>query len=187
MGKVKIGINGFGRIGRLVLRAVCDKEGVEVVGINDPFIDPNYAAYMIKYDSVHGTFNADVKVEGDYLVVNGNKIKFFAQMNPEDVDWAGVKADYVAEATGKFTKAEDAAEVVRNAANTDINTIFGAVINENLNDEIIVTVIATGFDDVVPEEQPTYIKEREIPENTVLSHDLLEGSFMRTGLASDVV
>jgi len=126
MGKVRVGINGFGRIGSLLLRAsILNNKNIQIVGINDPFMDINYAAYMIKYDSVHGTFNVDVKVEGDYLIVDGNKIKFFAQMNPEDVDWAGVKADYVAEATGKFTKLEDASRHLKGGAKKVVITAPG--------------------------------------------------------------
>ena len=126
MGKVKVGINGFGRIGSLLLRAsILNNKNIQIVGINDPFMDINYAAYMIKHDSVHGYFNAEVKVDGDYLVVNGNKIKFFAQMNPEDVDWAGVGAEYIAEATGKFTKAEDAARHLKGGAKKVVITAPG--------------------------------------------------------------
>lgn len=126
MGKVKVGINGFGRIGSLLLRAsIINNKNIQIVGINDPFMDINYAAYMIKHDSVHGYFNAEVKVDGDYLVVNGNKIKFFAQMNPEDVDWAGVGAEYIAEATGKFTKAEDAARHLKGGAKKVVITAPG--------------------------------------------------------------
>ena len=110
MAKIKIGINGFGRIGGLLLRTSIENDtNIQVVGINDPFIDINYACYMIKYDSIHGKFNADLKVEGEgenaYLVVNGNKIRWFNKLNPEEIDWAGCGAEYVAEATGKFTKA----------------------------------------------------------------------------------
>jgi len=124
--KIKVGINGFGRIGSLLLRAsILNSKNIQIVGINDPFMDINYAAYMIKYDSVHGTFDAEVKVNGDYLIVNGNKIKFFAQMNPEDVDWKSVGADYVAEATGKFTKAEDAARHLQGGAKKVVITAPG--------------------------------------------------------------
>ena len=85
---VKIGINGFGRIGRLVLRASFDKEGARVVAINDPFIDLEYMVYMLKYDSVHGRFNGDVCIKGDKLVVNGKEITVFQCMNPEDIAWS---------------------------------------------------------------------------------------------------
>ena len=139
MGKIRVGINGFGRIGSLLLRAsILNNKNIQIVGINDPFMDINYAAYMIKHDSVHGYFNAEVKVEGDYLVVDGNRIRFFAQMNPEDVDWAGVKAEYIAEATGKFTKAEDAARHLKGGAKKVVITapgkgtpVFVMGVNEN--------------------------------------------------------
>lgn len=126
MAKVRVGINGFGRIGSLLLRAsITNNKNIQIVGINDPFLNIDYAAYMIKYDSVHGTFNADVKVEGDYLIVNGNKIRFFAEMNPENVDWKSVKAEYIAEATGKFTKAEDAARHLQGGAKKVVITAPG--------------------------------------------------------------
>ena len=86
--KVKVGINGFGRIGRLVFRASVDNPNVEVVGINDPFIDLEYMAYMLRYDSVHGQFKGDVKVEDGKLVVNGNPVSVYASMNPEEIPWS---------------------------------------------------------------------------------------------------
>lgn len=126
MAKIKVGINGFGRIGSLLLRAsIKNNTNIDVVAINDPFLDINYAAYMLKYDSVHGTFDAEVKVEGDYIVVNGNKIKFFAEMQPENIDWKGAGAQYIAEATGKFTKAEDAARHLKGGAKKVIITAPG--------------------------------------------------------------
>lgn len=109
MAKIKVGINGFGRIGSLLLRAsITNNTNIEIVAINDPFLDINYAAYMLKFDSVHGRFDADINVDGNFLVVNGNRIRFFAEMQPENIDWKGAGAEYVAEATGKFTKLEDA-------------------------------------------------------------------------------
>jgi len=126
MAKIRVGINGFGRIGSLLLRAsIKNNTNIQIVGINDPFLNIDYAAYMIKYDSVHGTFDADVKVEGNYLVVNGNKIRFFAEMNPESIDWKGVGAEYIAEATGKFTKREDAARHLQGGAKKVIITAPG--------------------------------------------------------------
>lgn len=126
MAKIKVGINGFGRIGSLLLRAsIKNNTNIQVVAINDPFLSIDYAAYMIKFDSVHGTFNADVKVQGDYLIVNGNKIKFFACMNPEDVDWSGAGAEYVAEATGKFTKKDEAARHFKGGAKKVVITAPG--------------------------------------------------------------
>ncbi|MBQ9790187.1 MAG: type I glyceraldehyde-3-phosphate dehydrogenase [Clostridia bacterium] len=126
MAKIKVGINGFGRIGSLLLRAsIQNNTNIQIVGINDPFLSIDYAAYMIKFDSVHGTFHADVKVQGDYLIVNGNKIRYFACMNPEDVDWKGCGAEYVAEATGKFTKMADAARHLKGGAKKVVITAPG--------------------------------------------------------------
>lgn len=103
----KVGINGFGRIGRLVLRAAVQK-GVEVVAINDPFIDVKYMVYMFKYDSTHGRFNGDVHEEGGMLVVNGRKIHVFQELKPASIPWGKVGAEYVVESTGVFTTLEKA-------------------------------------------------------------------------------
>jgi len=100
---VKVGINGFGRIGRLVLRTSLANKNVRVVAINDPFLDLNYAAYMLKYDSIHGRFKGTVEVEGNKLIVNGSPIAFYAQMKPEEINWAETGAEYIAESTGVFT------------------------------------------------------------------------------------
>ncbi len=105
---VKIGINGFGRIGRLVFRASLNKEGAQVVAINDPFIDLDYMVYMLKYDSAHGRFDGTVEVKGDKLVVNGNEITVFNCMDPKDIPWATAGAEYVVESTGVFTTTEKA-------------------------------------------------------------------------------
>jgi len=99
---VKIGINGFGRIGRLAFRYAMTHKDAEVVAINDPFIDLDYMVYMLKYDSVHGRFNGDVKTEGGKLVVNGKKIAVHAHMNPAEIPWAKDGVEYVAECTGVF-------------------------------------------------------------------------------------
>ena len=101
MSKIKIGINGFGRIGRLVFRAAVDRSDVEVVGIND-IIDVDYMAYMLKYDSTHGRFSGTVSVENGALVVNGKKIRVTAERNPADLKWGEVGAEYVVESTGLF-------------------------------------------------------------------------------------
>ncbi len=103
----KIGINGFGRIGRLVFRAAIEKGNVEIVGIND-LIDVDYMAYMLKYDSTHNKFNGDVSVDNGSLVVNGKKIRVTAERNPADLKWGEVGADYVVESTGLFTTIEKA-------------------------------------------------------------------------------
>ena len=101
MSKIKIGINGFGRIGRLVFRAAVDRNDVEIVGIND-LIDVDYMAYMLKYDSTHGRFSGTVSVENGALVVNGQKIRVTAERNPADLKWGEVGAEYVVESTGLF-------------------------------------------------------------------------------------
>jgi len=103
----KVGINGFGRIGRLVLRAAL-KAGVNVVAVNDPFIDLDYMVYMFKYDSTHGRYQGDVKAEGGKLVVDGKKIEVFQIMKPEEIPWGKSGADYVVESTGVFTSMEKA-------------------------------------------------------------------------------
>ena len=106
--KVKIGINGFGRIGRLIFRASLDREDVEVVGINDPFITPDYASYLLRYDTVHGHFDGKVEYTEDSLIVNGKKVKMFAEKEPDKINWKSCGAEYIAEATGKFTDSEGA-------------------------------------------------------------------------------
>ena len=105
---VKIGINGFGRIGRLVFRAAQKNPNVVVVGINDPFIDLDYMKYMLKYDSVHGKFDGTIEIADGKLVVNGNAITVFAKMNASEIDWASCGAEYIAEATGINTTVEKA-------------------------------------------------------------------------------
>jgi glyceraldehyde 3-phosphate dehydrogenase len=100
---IKVGINGFGRIGRMVFRAAVEHFGkdIQVVGIND-LLDPAYLAYMLKYDSVHGRFNGDVSVEGNYMVVNGNKIRLTAERDPAALNWSEVGAEVIVESTGFF-------------------------------------------------------------------------------------
>jgi len=105
---VKVGINGFGRIGRLVFRAAVDNPQVEIVGINDPFIDPDYMVYMLKYDSVHGRFQGDVKTEDGKLVVNGKKVAVYGFMDPAEIPWSECGAEYIVESTGVFTVTEKA-------------------------------------------------------------------------------
>jgi len=101
MSKIKIGINGFGRIGRFVFRVAVANENVEVVGIND-LIDVDYMAYMLKYDSTHGRFNGTVEVVNGALVVNGKSIRVTSERNPADLKWDAVGAEYVVESTGLF-------------------------------------------------------------------------------------
>ncbi|HMP89497.1 MAG TPA: type I glyceraldehyde-3-phosphate dehydrogenase [Kiritimatiellia bacterium] len=101
---VKVGINGFGRIGRLVFRASVNNPAVQVVAINDPFIDLDYMVYMTKYDSVHGRFDGEVKTENGKLVVNGKEIAIFGSKDPAEIPWKDAGADYIVESTGVFTE-----------------------------------------------------------------------------------
>jgi glyceraldehyde 3-phosphate dehydrogenase len=113
---VKIGINGFGRIGRLVFRAAIDNANVEVVGINDPFIDLEYMSYMLRYDSIHGQFKGTVSIENGKLVVNGKAISVFGQKDPSEINWASCGAEYVVESTGVFTTTEKASAHLKGGA-----------------------------------------------------------------------
>ena len=105
---IKIGINGFGRIGRLAFRIATQRENVQVVGIND-LLDVEYLAYMLKYDSVHGHFDGTVDVKDGKLIVNGNEVRISAERNPEDLKWDEIGAEYVIDATGIFTTKDKAA------------------------------------------------------------------------------
>jgi glyceraldehyde 3-phosphate dehydrogenase len=100
---VKVGINGFGRIGRIVFRTSVDHPEVEVVAVNDPFLSADYAAYMLKYDSTHGIFKGTIEHDGKNLIVNGKKIAFFAEREPSAIPWGSVGAEYIVESTGVFT------------------------------------------------------------------------------------
>ncbi len=100
---VKIGINGFGRIGRLVFRAAMENPNVQVCGINDPFIDLEYMQYMLKYDTIHGQFKGEIGEKNGKFVVNGQEITVFDKMNPDEIPWSDCGAEYIAEATGVFT------------------------------------------------------------------------------------
>ena len=133
---IKIGINGFGRIGRLVFRVAAERNDVEVVGIND-LLDVNYIAYMLKYDSVHGRFNGTVAVEDGKLVVNGKAVRVSAEKNPADLKWNEVGADYVVESTGLFLTKETAEahlkagakKVVLSAPSKDATPMFVMGVN----------------------------------------------------------
>lgn len=103
----KVGINGFGRIGRLFFRAAIGNPKIDIVGIND-LVDVDYMAYMLKYDSTHGLFKGDVKVDGGHLVVNGKKIRVTAEKDPANLKWSDIGAEYVVESTGLFTTIEKA-------------------------------------------------------------------------------
>jgi glyceraldehyde 3-phosphate dehydrogenase len=105
---IKVGINGFGRIGRLVFRAACERDDIEIVGINDPFIDLDYMVYMLKYDSVHGRFKGTAEAKDGKFVVNGKAITVFASKDPKEIGWAACGAEYVVESTGVFLTKEKA-------------------------------------------------------------------------------
>jgi len=107
---VKVGINGFGRIGSLSFRAAVLDDNVEVVGINDPFIPVDYMAYMLKYDSVHGHFNGTIEVKGDKLVINGKEIAVYACMNANEIPWKECGAEYIMECSGVNTTIEKASK-----------------------------------------------------------------------------
>lgn len=129
---IKVGINGFGRIGRMAFRAIAkDFKDIEVVAIND-LLDPEYLAYMLKFDSVHGRFNGEVAVEGNNLVVNGKKIRLTAERDPSNLKWGEVGADIVIESTGFFLTKETcqahisagAKKVVQSAPSKDDTPMF---------------------------------------------------------------
>ena len=117
MAKIKVGINGFGRIGRMVFRAAYENfsNDIQIVGIND-LLDPEYLAYMLKYDSVHGKFEGEVSVEGNCLVVNGDKIRLTAEMDPANLKWNEVEAEVVVESTGLFLEDEKARKHIQAGA-----------------------------------------------------------------------
>jgi len=135
---IKVGINGFGRIGRMVFRAaVRDFKDIEIVGIND-LLEPEYLAYMLKFDSVHGRFKGDVSVEGNTLVVNGKKIRLTAIKDPAELKWGEVGADVVVESTGLFLTKETgekhlaagAKKVIMSAPSKDDTPMFVFGVND---------------------------------------------------------
>ena len=136
---IKIGINGFGRIGRMVFRAAVENFAgeIEVVGIND-LLDPDYLAYMLKYDSVHGPFKGDVKVDGNYMIVNGMKIRLTAEKDPANLKWNEVGAEVVVESTGFFLTDETARahitagakKVIMSAPSKDATPMFVYGVND---------------------------------------------------------
>lgn len=135
---IRLGINGFGRIGRMVFRAAQDFDDVEIVAIND-LLEPEYLAYMLKYDSVHGRFKGDVAVEGNTLVVNGKNIRLSAERDPADLKWDDVNADIVIEATGLFLTKETAQKhidagarkVIMSAPSKDDTPMFVFGVNDD--------------------------------------------------------
>ncbi|GEN68122.1 MULTISPECIES: type I glyceraldehyde-3-phosphate dehydrogenase [Chryseobacterium] len=144
MSTIKVGINGFGRIGRLVFRAMTERDNIEVVGIND-LINAEYMAYMLKYDSVHGVFPGEVSVEGNDLVVNGKKIRVTAEKDPNNLKWNEIGADYIVESTGLFLSKDSAQahinagakKVILSAPSKDDTPMFVMGVNhKELTDDI---------------------------------------------------
>ncbi|WP_218310594.1 type I glyceraldehyde-3-phosphate dehydrogenase [Alteromonas antoniana] len=144
---IRIGINGFGRIGRLVMRAAETRNDIEVVAIND-LLDTDYIAYLLKYDSTHGLFDGEVKVDNDQLIVNGKKIRITSEKNPADLKWSEVDVDVVVESTGLFLTKDTAAQhleagakkVVMSAPSKDDTPMFVMGVNhDSYNGETIVS------------------------------------------------
>ena len=139
---IKVGINGFGRIGRLVFRAGIERSDIEFVGINDPFMTPDYMAYMLRYDTVHGQFKGEISFTDDAIIVNGKEIKFFACRDPKDIPWGTVEAEYVVESTGVFLTKEKAQghidagakKVVMSAPSKDDTPMFVMGVNNKKYD-----------------------------------------------------
>jgi glyceraldehyde 3-phosphate dehydrogenase len=147
MKKIKVGINGFGRIGRLVFRASMQRDDVQIVGIND-LLDVDYMAYMLKYDTVHGQFKGDVSIKDGKLVVNGQEIRITAEKDPANLKWNEIGAEYVVESTGLFLTKETAQKhidagarvVVMSAPSKDDTPMFVmGVNNKSYNGETIVS------------------------------------------------
>ncbi|HOH55498.1 MAG TPA: type I glyceraldehyde-3-phosphate dehydrogenase [Paludibacteraceae bacterium] len=105
---IKVGINGFGRIGRLVFRAAQERNDIEIVAVNDPFLDKDYLIYMLKFDSVHGKFQGTAENKDGKLLINGKEVLFFAEKDPANIGWGAAGAEYVVESTGVFTTVEKA-------------------------------------------------------------------------------
>ena len=147
MSKIKLGINGFGRIGRMVFRSTLNRSDVEVVGIND-LLDVDHLAYLLKYDSVHGTCEADIHVDNGNLIVNGNVVRISSERDPKLINWNLIDVDIVAECTGVFTSLEKAQahidggakKVVISAPSTDAPMfVMGVNHNEAKSDDLIVS------------------------------------------------
>lgn len=138
---IRVGINGFGRIGRMVFRAAQDFDDVEVVGIND-LLDPEYLAYMLKHDSVHGKFKGDIAIDGNTLVVNGKRIRLTAERDPAELKWGDIDTDVVVESTGLFLTKETAQKhidagarkVIMSAPSKDDTPMFVYGVNDSKYD-----------------------------------------------------
>ena len=139
---IKIGINGFGRIGRLVFRAGLSRPDVEFVGINDPGMTPDYMAYMLRYDTIHGKFDGTIEYDEDSITVNGHKVMVYAKMSPSEIPWGEIGAEYVVESTGLFLTKEKAQghidagakKVVMSAPSKDDTPMFVMGVNNTTYD-----------------------------------------------------
>lgn len=135
---IRVGINGFGRIGRLVMRAAQSRQDIEIVAIND-LLEPDYIAYLLKYDSTHGIFDAEVSVDNGHLIVNGKKIRVTSERDPAQLKWSEVEADVVVESTGLFLTKETASKhieagakkVVMSAPSKDDTPMFVMGVNHD--------------------------------------------------------
>lgn len=143
---VKVGINGFGRIGRLVFRAAIERGDVEILAVNDPFIDVEYMMYMLKYDTVHGRFQGQVEEKDGKLVVNGHAVTVFNVMDPKDIPWKDAGVEYVLESTGLFTTMDKASahfnggakKVVISAPSADAPMFVMGVNNETYTKDMTI-------------------------------------------------
>ena len=143
---IKIGINGFGRIGRLVFRAGLNNPNIEFVGINDPFMTPDYMAYMLRYDTMHGRYEGKIEYTDDAIIVDGKEVKFFACMNPAEIPWGDVEAEYIVASTGAFTTTEKASahlkagakKVVISAPSSDAPMFVMGVNQDSYNKDMTV-------------------------------------------------
>ena len=152
MSKLGIGINGFGRIGRIVLRAALQRTDLEIRAIND-LLDVDHLAYLLKYDSVHGNVDAEIQLGSDYISVNGNKISIFSEKDPAKIDWTSVGVSTVVECTGLFTARDDAAmhltgdvkNVIISAPSKDAPMFVMGVNHEkiNINDKVVSNASCT--------------------------------------------
>ena len=145
---IKVGINGFGRIGRLVFRAGLERSDIEFGGINDPFMSPDYMAYMLRYDTMHGKFEGTIEYDETSITVNGKKVNFYACMDPKDIPWGEIGAEYVVESTGLFLTKEKAQahidagakHVVMSAPSKDDTPMFVMGVNQDKYDSSMTFV-----------------------------------------------
>ena len=136
---IKVGINGFGRIGRMVFRAGLSNPNIDFVAVNDPFMTPDYMAYMLRYDTMHGQYQGTIEYTDNSIIVDGKEVKFFACMNPAEIPWGEAGVDYVVESTGVFLTKEKAQahidggakKVIMSAPSKDDTPMFVMGVNQN--------------------------------------------------------